>query len=135
MPDADYSHRDVLDKLGIKTGHTLAFLALSGPFDRLLMQRAQARTGTVAGTDQPVDVALATVDVDTDVVALLTEWKQRLSPAGGIWLLSPKRGRPAYVNQRSLMAAGAHVGLVDNKVCSISDGVSAIRFVRRRTDR
>nr|MBA2451381.1 DUF3052 family protein [Chloroflexota bacterium] len=68
-------------------------------------------------------------------VALLETWKPRLQPNGGIWLLTPKRGQPGYVDQRELIAAGLAAGLVDNKVCSVSDTTSAMRFVIRKADR
>ncbi len=70
-----------------------------------------------------------------DVVALLQHWRSRLEPAGGIWLLTPKRGQPGYVDQRDLIAAGLAAELVDNKVCSVSDTTSAMRFVIRKRDR
>jgi ligand-binding sensor domain-containing protein len=54
---------------------------------------------------------------------------------GGIWLLSPKRGLPGYVNQSELIAAGLEAGLVDNKSCSVSETTSGLRFVIRRADR
>ena len=43
--------------------------------------------------------------------------------------------QPGYVDQNDLIAAGGPAGLVDNKVCSVSDTVSAMRFVIRRVDR
>ena len=39
----DYGHRDILDKLGIKAGHALAFENI--PLDDPLAQRALDRAG------------------------------------------------------------------------------------------
>ncbi len=81
---------------------------------------------------RPVDVVLIAVDADTDARAVLAAWKPRLVPDGGIWLLTPKRTQPGYVDQRLLIEAGLDVGLVDNKSISVSDSTSGMRWVIRR---
>ncbi len=134
--ERDYSHRDVVDKLGIKPGFAVAFDQTSVPIDADLLARALARAGRgEAESDEPVDVVLVGADAATDVEAVLSRWRQRIDQAGGIWLLTPKRGRPGYVNQNDLIEEGKVAGLVDNKVCSVSDTVSAMRFVIRKEDR
>jgi hypothetical protein len=134
--ERDYSHRDVVDKLGIKPGHALAFESAPVSIDLDLRQRALARAGRDEAVDgEPIDVALLGADATTDVVPLLTRWRKRIDAAGGIWVLTPKRGQPGYVDQRDLILAGPAAGVVDNKICSISDTVSAMRFVIRKVDR
>jgi hypothetical protein len=134
--ERDYSHRDVVDKLGIKPGHALAFDQAPLAIDRELRQRALARAGRdQAADDEPVDVVLVGADASTDVETVLEHWRQRIEQAGGIWLLTPKRGQPGYVDQRELILAGPAAGVVDNKTCSVSDTVSGIRFVIRKVDR
>src|SRR5437899_13106919 len=129
MPERDYSHRDVVDKLGIKPGHAVAFAAAPMPIDADLRQRVLARAGRdVAEPDEPVDVVLVGADASTAADAVLSEWRPRIDQAGGIWLLTPKRGQPGYVDQRDLIQAGPQAGLVDNKTCSVSVTLSGIRF-------
>ena len=136
MAEGDYSHRDVVDKLGIKPGFALAFDQAPSPIDPALRERALDRAGRAAAADdERVDVVLVGADASTDVEAVLSRWRARIDPAGGIWLLTPKRGRPGYIDQRELILAGPAAGLVDNKTCSVSDTVSGIRFVIRKTDR
>ena len=136
MAEVDYSHRDVLDKLGIKPGHAVALADEGFPIDPLLSERILDRLGRDLGdSEEPLDVVLAGVTDASDPVAVLARWKPRLAPNGGIWLLSPKRKQPGYVDQTLLIAAGAEAGLVDNKVCSVSDTTSAMRFVIRKQDR
>ncbi len=136
MAEKDYSHRDVVDKLGIKPGYTVAWDTAEGQLDEPLRERILARAGRpLARDDELVDVVLIALAEGSDAVEILTLWRPRLRPSGGIWLLTPKRGRPGYLDQRSLIAAGQLAGLVDNKVCSISDTTSAMRFVIRRSDR
>ena len=80
-------------------------------------------------------MVLVGADASTEVESVLSRWRQRIHPAGGIWLLTPKRGQPGYVDQRELIQAGPAAGVVDNKICSVSDTISAIRFVIRKIDR
>ena len=135
MPDKDYSYRDVVDKLGIKPGHAVV-IASAEYVDGALRERIVDRIGrSLADDGESADVILADVDEGRDPVALLAQWKPRLTATGGIWLLSRKRGQTGYVDQRALIDAGGPAGLVDNKVCSVSETISAMRFVIRRVDR
>jgi DUF3052 family protein len=136
QPERDYSHRSVVDKLGIKPGHTVAFDAAPCPIPPDLRAQALDRAGRdLASADEPVDVVLVGADASTDVEQVLSAWRERIEPAGGIWLLTPKRGQPGYVDQRDLIAAGPAAGVVDNKICSVDEQTSAMRFVIRRVDR
>jgi DUF3052 family protein len=133
---SDYSHRDILEKLGIKRGDAVAFVEEAAPLDANLRERVLERVERgPAGYDEAVNVVLASAGNTTDVISLLREWKERIAPSGGIWLLTPKRGLPGYIDQRDLIPAGLAAGLVDNKTCSVSDSTSAMRFVIRRADR
>ena len=136
MAERDYSHRDVVDKLGIKPGFAVAFEPAPAQIDAGLRERALDRAGRPAAADgASVDVVLVGADASTDVEAVLSRWRGRIDPAGGIWLLTPKRGQPGYVDQRELILAGPAAGVVDNKTCSVSDTISGIRFVIRKIDR
>ena len=126
----------MLDKLGIKPGFALAFDAAPLAVDAELRTRALERVGRPPAEDgEPADVVLVGADASTEVESVLSRWRERIDPAGGIWLLTPKRGQPGYVDQRELILAGPAAGVVDNKICSISDTTSAIRFVIRKIDR
>ena len=137
MPENKYQHRDVLDKLGIRAGQIVACANNIEKIDASLFQRVTERTSrppVTADEDEMVDIVLAMVDEETDAVALLQGWRQRIKPNGGIWLLSTKRGLPGYVDQRALILAGQQAGVVDNKICAISSTVSALRFVIRKAE-
>ena len=135
-PERDYSHRSAVDKLGIKPGLAVAFDASPRPIDVELRSRALERAGRgEAAADEPIDVVLIGADASTDVEGVLRAWRSRIDPAGGIWLLTSKRGHSGYVDQRELILAGPAAGVVDNKICSVDDTTSAIRFVIRKTDR
>ncbi len=136
MTERDYGHRDVVDKLGVKPGHGVAFVENRGTLEPGLVARVLDRAGREpAGDDEAVDVFLVAVNADSDVPAVLSNLRPRLAPTGGIWLLTPKRGWPGYVDQTDVMREALATGLVDNKVCSVSEETSAIRFVIRKADR
>ncbi|MGI8824217.1 MAG: DUF3052 family protein [Chloroflexota bacterium] len=137
MPDDLYRHRDVLDKLGIKPGQRVALDHTESALDEALVQGVLNRVGShePASDGEAVDLVLAAVEPSTDAAGLLIAWRVRLQPAGATWLLSRKRGQEGYVDQRRLIQAGLEARMVDNKVCSVSETTSAIRFVIRRRDR
>jgi hypothetical protein len=136
MPEKNYQGRDILDKLGIKPGQAIAFAHADREMDSALLQHIIERTGRSPATeDEALDLVLAAIDETTDAVEVLKKWRQSLTPSGGIWLLTAKRGQPGYVDQRELIAAGQQAGVVDNKVCSVSPAMSAMRFVIRKKDR
>jgi hypothetical protein len=136
VAEKDYSHRDVVDKLGIKPGYAVAFDAAPVPIAADLQARVLERVGRdAARADEPVDVVLVGADASTPVEAVLKRWRASLDRAGGIWLLTPKRGQPGYVDQTELILIGPAAGVVDNKICSVSDTVSGMRFVIRKVDR
>jgi hypothetical protein len=136
QPERDYSHRDVVDKLGIKPGFAVAFDESAVPIEADLRARVLQKVGRDAAPDhEPLDVVLIGADASTDVQALVKAWRPRIEQDGGIWFLTPKRGHTGYVNQTELIEAGLAAGVVDNKTCSVSDTTSAIRFVIRKTDR
>jgi Protein of unknown function (DUF3052) len=135
MSERDYSHRDVLDKLGIKQGHKLAFDETDSNIPSTLKERVLARDVETYVDGDGIDVVLVAISASADPVEVLERWKPLIKPNGGIWLLTPKRGQPGYVDQNVLIEAGKLAGLVDNKVCSIDDQMSAMRFVIRKSDR
>ena len=136
MTRKDYSQRAIVDKLGITSGAAVVIADAAWPLATDLRWQLTDRARIVpVPTEQSLDVVLATVAPTTDVVALLRHWRTYLKADGGIWLLTHKRGQPAYVDQRLLIACGPDAALVDNKVCSVSATVSALRFVIRRVDR
>ena len=136
MSERDYSHRSTVDKLGIKPGQCV--LVDQGPLslDPGLLADIEERARVLASDSHVFDVALIGIDAKTDPAATLERLKGQMQADGGIGLLTPKRGRPGYVNQDSeLIPAGASAGLVDNKICSVSDSISAMRFVLRKEKR
>ena len=136
LAEKKYQDRGILEKLGIQPGHAVAFAHEAREIDPYLSQAIIERTGRFPATENEVlDIVLAVLDETTDVVKVLKKWREHLTPNGSIWLLTTKRGQPGYVDQRELIAAGQQAGVVDNKVCSVSPTLSAMRFVIRKKER
>jgi hypothetical protein len=72
--------------------------------------------------------------------ALTREFKQlakQLAPAGMLWISWPKKssGVETDLDENSVRKIGLDAGLVDVKVCAVSDIWSGLKFVRRVKDR
>ena len=87
------------------------------------------------------DVIVCFAPTMAEVARRLPALKQRLDPAGGLWIAWPKKtrkaasGLPTDVSENDVRAKGLAIGLVDNKVCAIDDVWSGLRFVFRLVDR
>ncbi len=132
--EARYAARDVTDKLGLKPGYQVRVV---GKVDRALLEKARAKIGRSfirEGTE--ADVILYWAASASEIMPMLKKLKRTLAPNGGIWVITFKKGKgEPYVPDQQLIPAGLAAGLVDNKICSVSDAQSGMRFVIRRGDR
>ena len=131
MPDKDYSHRLLIDKLGVKFGQSVCVVGVE---DEPFWQQLRERTADVTvdrvlpGSDAIVYGAPEPGSLDR-----LPELMASIKPNGMIWVVSPK-GRKDY-KDTDVMRAGLAAGLVDVKVCSFSKELAATKFVFRLKDR
>lgn len=137
MPDKDYSHRDVTDKLGLRPGHAVRVM---GRGDPSLLARVREKIGRGLIRKGPADVILYWPKAVEEILPTLAELKSALVSNGGLWVVTAKQNQTsasgmAYYNQDLLIPIGKVAGLVDNKICSLSEKESAMRFVLRRKDR
>jgi hypothetical protein len=72
-----------------------------------------------------------------EVARRFAELAAALDPAGGLWVAWPKKAArvPTDLSETIIREIGLAAGLVDNKVCAISEVWSGLRFVRRLADR
>ena len=133
---AGYSGTPLAKKLGLKEGQRIAlhgapeaFLRTLEPLPAGIVWRADLRA-TVDG------VLLFAPMVATLEVALLPA-AAALTPAGMLWVAWPKRAAkvPTDLTEDRVRAFGLAAGLVDVKVCAISEVWSGLKFVRRLEDR
>ena len=66
----------------------------------------------------------------------LSALKQRLAPAGMLWICWPKKAPSLETDltREVVRAAGLHAGLVDVKVCAVDADWSGLQFVFRLKD-
>jgi len=126
-----HPQRELIDKLGIKEGMRAAVLGVS---DENLVTIVAARTSqlTRAMPVGRVDAILFEPGVPDDLTRL-RQLAEHLELDGMLWVFWPK-GR-AELRQSDVQHAGLAAGLVDVKVVSASERLSALKFVYRLADR
>lgn len=119
------SDRPMLDKLGVKPESRVCVLQLDDPgFVALL----RTRTGEVFVGSRRRDSDLIFVFVpDRAGLRVVGPLQEYLKPNGAIWVIRPK-GTPD-IKETDVIDAGKRAGLVDNKIASFSDTLSAMRLV------
>ena len=90
-----------------------------------------------AGGEPPYDVMLAFYTSAADFVPDFGRLAEQLKPNGGLWIAWPKKssGVATDLNENVIRETGLRAGLVDNKVCAVTDVWSGLRFVYRLKDR
>jgi hypothetical protein len=124
-PERDYSHRALLDKLGVKPGHRICVLGVE---DAQFLHDLAARVPDFVREKPSKDadlIFLAAEDVKT--LARMKSLAGAIQKAGAIWVVYPKGQK--HIREVDVIAAGKPAGLTDNKVCRFSDTHTALRFV------
>ncbi len=135
---AGYSGTPLPQKLGIKPGQRVAFLAAPADFGRALgalpdgVIVESALSGRV-----PFDVIVLFVTRSVDLAKRFVPTAKRLEPSGGFWVAWPKKasGVDSDVTEDTVRNIALEAGLVDNKVCAIDGTWSGLRNVVRVADR
>lgn len=129
--ERDYSHRLLIDKLGVKRGQRIAVLGVeSAEFLKNLAARAPdySRGKPIAGADLIFLSAEAITDL-TNLKSLARSLPQN----GAIWVVYPKG--QTHIREIDVITAGKSAGLTDNKVCGFSATHTALRFCIPRANR
>lgn len=131
-----YSATPLVQKLGIRPGHRVAIHDAPAGFARELEPWPPGAVIAPPGQG-PLDVVM----LFSGWAAGLAEDVQRaaaaLTPAGMLWIAWPKRAAkvPTDLTEDRVRAIGLAGGLVDVKVCAITDVWAGLKFVRRLKDR
>jgi hypothetical protein len=129
-----YSGTPLPRKLGIKPGHAVALVNAPAGFAESLGELPGVEL-TESLDDAPVfDVIVFFVTWRAELEANLSRLRQRMAPAGGLWVAWPKRAAqvPTDMTEHVVREVALPTGLVDNKVCAIDATWSALRLVIRR---
>lgn len=124
-PERDYSHRLLIDKLGVKPEQRVAVLGVeSAEFLKDLADRVPKYSAGRLVEDADLIFFSAEALADLSHLKSLLRSMQR---NGAIWVVYPKGKK--HIREINVINAGKAAGLVDNKVCSFSATHTALRFV------
>jgi hypothetical protein len=125
MADCAPSTKSRIEKLGVKPGHDVLVLGVEE--DRAFMKELRDRGARVRSAGGgAADVIFAAFAHRRDL-RRLAALVARLQPNGMLWTLRPKGSKD--LTEREMMQAGQDAGLVDVKVVSFSDRLTAEKFV------
>lgn len=127
----------VAARMGLKPGMIVMELGYDEDVDQTLRDLIEEHTGEeMVGedSDEVVDVVLIWYrEGDEDLTDLLVDAISPLADDGVIWLLTPKRGRPGYVEASDISEAASVAGLSETTIITISQDWSGNRLVGRRS--
>ena len=124
--ERDYSHRSVVQKLGVKPEERVEIAGDVGP---ALRRDVKEQVGRGLVRSGELDGAIVLVESIEQAKEALVRYRHRLCDSGYLWILTRKRGHEHYLNQMTLVPHAKRIGLIDNKTCSIDEERSGIRFV------
>ena len=133
---AGYSGTPLPQKLGIKPQFRVALIDLPSEVQAELKE-ALAPCRRIGDGKELLDFALVCVKTRADLKKQFARLKKRLAPAGMLWISWPKKssGVASDLDENVVREIGLTAGLVDVKVCAVSEVWSGLKFVIRLKDR
>ena len=133
---AGYSGTPLAKKLGIKEYFRIALPDIPREVESELKEAIAACAVETNGRGQ-LDFVLLPVKSQADLKKEFFHWAKRLAPAGMLWVAWPKKtsGVDTDLDENKVREIGLAAGLVDVKVCSVSEIWSGLKFVLRLKDR
>ena len=131
-----YSDTPLPKKLGIKSGFRVHFVA--APSEVIAeLKPALAGCDLVHDQKSQLDFAHVFSRSKTNLTKEFQRIAKRLVPAGMLWVSWPKKssGVATDLDENVVRAIGLAAGLVDLKVCAVTEVWSGLKFVRRVKDR
>ena len=131
-----YSGTPVPKKLGIKEGFRVALIGM--PADVKAELRVALAGCTLAKDGRgPLDFAIVFVTKQDELKKQFERVAKELASAGMLWVSWPKKasGVATDMNENDVRRIGLAAGLVDVKVCAVTEVWSGLKFVRRVKDR
>ena len=131
-----YSGTPLPKKLGLKDGFQVCFL--DAPSDVLLeLKPALAKCKAVRDGRTALDFAMLFTKSKAELTQEFKRLSKQLGPAGMLWVSWPKKssGVASDLDENIVREIGLAVGLVDVKVCAVTETWSGLKFVRRLKDR
>jgi hypothetical protein len=129
-----YSGTPLPKKLGIKSGFRVR-LASAPEEVRAELRAALAECEIKAG--DLLDFAMLFTKSRAELAKEFSRMAKLLAPAGMLWVSWPKKssGVASDLDENLVRGIGLDAGLVDVKVCAVTEVWSGLKFVRRVKDR
>ena len=131
-----YSGTPLPKKLGIKDGFRVCFVAAPS---EVLSELKTAVAGCEAAPNAKalIDFAMVFSKSKTELRKEFRRVSKSLAPGGMLWVSWPKKssGVATDLDENIVRGIGLAAGLVDVKVCAVTDVWSGLKFVRRLKDR
>jgi Protein of unknown function (DUF3052) len=131
-----YSGTPLPKKLGIKDGFRVRLVNMP-PDVKKELKSDLAKCEILSNDAADVDFAITFTKTQNELESEFKRVAKVLSPAGMFWVSWPKKssGVATNVTENMVRDTGLAVGLVDVKVCAITDIWSGLKFMRRLKDR
>jgi len=131
-----YSGTPLPKKLGIKDGFHVRLV--DAPYEVISeLKLTLERCSKVNDSKSAIDFAMVFTKSGAALTKDFKRLTKQLSPAGMLWVSWPKKtsGVPTDLNENIVREIGLAAGLVDVKVCAVTEVWSGLKFVRRLKDR
>ena len=131
-----YSGTPLPKKLGIKDGFQVRLI--KAPREVVAELKPSLDSCKVSrDAIAPLDFAMLFTKSAASLKKEFTQLAKNLAPAGMLWVSWPKKtsGVPTDLNENIVREIGLAGGLVDVKVCAVTEVWSGLKFVRRLKDR
>jgi Protein of unknown function (DUF3052) len=126
----------IAERMGIGPGMVIQELGYDSDVDEELRVAFEERAGEEMvdeDSDEVVDVVVLWYrEDDGDLVDVLVDAIAPLADTGFIWLLTPKRGRPGYVEPSDIAEAAPTAGLSQTSLAPAGADWSGARLVTRK---
>jgi len=131
-----YSGTPLPKKLGLKPGFHVQ-LTDAPPEVRSELKAELAACEIVSDGKLPLDFAMFFTESKAALAKEFKRISKLLAPAGIFWVSWPKKssGVATDLNENIVRDIGLAAGLVDVKVCAVTEVWSGLKFVRRVKDR
>jgi len=124
-PERDYSHRTLLEKLGVKPGQRILILGVT---DGAFINDIEPLAPTFAERKPAADIDLIFLGAQQKAdLKRLASLRKSIVANGAVWVVYPKGVQ--HIRETDVINAAKSAGLVDNKVCSFSPTHTALRCV------
>jgi hypothetical protein len=131
-----YSGTPLPKKLGIKNGFRAHFVAAPSDVQKEL-RPSLASCEIVPDGNGLLDFAMIFTKSKAELAKEFKRIAKQLAPAGMLWISWPKKssGVATDLDENIVREIGLAAGLVDVKVCAVTEIWSGLKFVRRLKDR